>query len=104
MTVRQEEVFGPVLCATRFDDLDLDRIAAEANDTIYGLASYLWTRDISVAHKMARKLKAGLVNINGGIRDSSVPSGGYKQSGWGREHGRAGIEAFTELKSVVVGL
>lgn len=100
----REEIFGPVLCATPFDDEDLNRIAAEANDSPYGLAAYLWTRDLSVAHKMAAKLKAGSVSINGGGFASSVPFGGYKQSGWGRENGREGIEAFTEIKSVSIAL
>ncbi|NUB45019.1 aldehyde dehydrogenase family protein [Fertoebacter nigrum] len=102
MSVRQNEVFGPVLCAEAYDDLEA--ALEEANATLYGLAAYVWTRDLSLAHRIARKLKSGLVNINGAQRDASVPSGGYKQSGWGREHGRPGVEAFTEIKSVVVGL
>ncbi len=104
MAIQTEEVFGPVLTASRFDEEDLDGIARLANDTIYGLAAYVWTRDLGTAHRIARKIKSGLVNVNGGRRDSSVPSGGYKQSGWGREHGLAGVEAFTEVKSVVMGL
>jgi phenylacetaldehyde dehydrogenase len=104
MSVRREEIFGPVLCAMTFDDDDLDRIAAEANDTEYGLSAYVWTQNIGTAHKMARKLKSGFVRINGGGLDNSLPFGGYKQSGWGRENGREGVEIFTEIKSVVVGL
>ena len=104
MSVRREEIFGPVLCAMSFDDDDLERIAAEANDTTYGLSAYVWTRDVGVAHKMARKLKAGFVRINGGALDNALPFGGYRQSGWGRENGSEGIETFTEVKSVVVGL
>jgi phenylacetaldehyde dehydrogenase len=104
MSVRREEIFGPVLCAMTFADDDLDRIAAEANDTEYGLSAYVWTRDIGTAHKMARKLKSGFVRINGGGLDNSLPFGGYKQSGWGRENGREGVEIFTEMKSVIVGL
>jgi phenylacetaldehyde dehydrogenase len=104
MSVRREEIFGPVLCAMSFDDDDLERIAAEANDTTYGLSAYVWTRDVGVAHKMARKLKAGFIRINGGALDNALPFGGYKQSGWGRENGSEGIETFTEVKSVVIGL
>ncbi len=104
MTVRQEEIFGPVLCVMSFDDDDLAAIAAEANDTIYGLSAYIWTQNLSAAHKLAKLIKAGTVNINGGGADAAVPFGGYKQSGWGREHGREGIEIYTELKSVSINL
>ena len=104
MNFRREEIFGPVLCAVPFDNEDLDDIARLANDTIYGLAAYIWTRDLSTAHSIARKIKSGLVNINGGRRDPSTPSGGYKQSGWGLESGASGVEAFTQMKTVVVGL
>jgi phenylacetaldehyde dehydrogenase len=104
MSVRREEIFGPVLCAVSFEEEDLDRIVAEANDTEYGLSAYIWTRDLGTAHRMARKLKAGYVRVNGGGRDPALPFGGYKQSGWGREDGRIGIEAYTELKSILVGL
>ncbi len=104
MTVRQEEIFGPVLCAASFDDESLDEIAAQANDTTYGLSAYIWTQNLGVAHKMAKKIKAGFVRINGGPLENAVPFGGYKQSGWGRENAVEGIESFTETKSVVVGL
>ena len=104
MSVRREEIFGPVLCAMAFADDDLDRIAAEANDSEYGLAAYVWTRDLGVAHKMVRKLKAGAIRVNTGAFDNVLPSGGYKQSGWGREDGREGVEAFTEIKSVLMAL
>jgi phenylacetaldehyde dehydrogenase len=105
MRVVREEIFGPVVCAMPIDDDDLDRIARQANDTDYGLSSNIWTRDISVAHKLARKIKAGMVRINGGQGlDYALPFGGYKQSGWGREHGREGVEAYTEIKSISVAL
>jgi phenylacetaldehyde dehydrogenase len=104
MSVRAEEIFGPVLCAMSFSDDDLDKIAAEANDTEYGLAAQIFTRDLSTAHKMARKIKAGSIRINGGSLDNNVPFGGYKQSGWGRENGREGVEVFTEIKSVTIAL
>jgi phenylacetaldehyde dehydrogenase len=105
MRVVREEIFGPVVCAMPVDDEDLDRIARMANDTEYGLSSTIWTRDISVAHKLARKIKAGTVRINGGSGlDYALPFGGYKQSGWGRENAREGVEAYTEVKSVTVAL
>jgi phenylacetaldehyde dehydrogenase len=105
MKVMREEIFGPVLCAMSFDDAQIDAIAAKANDSDYGLAASIWTRDISAAHKLARRIKAGSIRINtmGGV-DSAMPLGGYKQSGWGRENGREGTEMYTELKSVIVGL
>jgi len=105
MKVVEEEIFGPVLCAMRFGDDDLESIATSANATEYGLSSSIWTRDISTALKMAKKIKAGTVRINGGGGvDPAMPLGGYKQSGWGRENGRSGVEAYTELKSVTIGL
>jgi phenylacetaldehyde dehydrogenase len=104
MDVVREEIFGPVLCAMSYDDADLDRIAREANATSYGLGAVLWTRDLSTAHKMASRLKAGTVRVNGGGLDPALPFGGFKQSGWGRESGREGVEAYTELKSVAIAL
>jgi acyl-CoA reductase-like NAD-dependent aldehyde dehydrogenase len=105
MRVVREEIFGPVLCAMKFTDTDLDAIARMANDTDYGLAASLWTRDISTAHKLAKKIRAGSVRINtAGTVDAAMPLGGYKQSGWGRENGREGTEIYTEVKSVTVGL
>ena len=104
MSVRRSEIFGPVLCAMSFSDISLDQIAAEANDTSYGLAAHVFTSDLSTAHKIASRLRAGSVRINGGSLDNAVPSGGFKQSGWGRENGREGVEAYTETKSVVIAL
>ena len=104
MAVRREEIFGPVLCAMSFSDEDLDRIAAEANDTDYGLGAVIWTQNLSAAHKLARSLKAGSVRVNGGGLDPALPFGGFKQSGWGRENGREGIDAYTEVKSVAIAL
>ena len=105
MKVVREEIFGPVLCAMKFSDTDLDAIARLANDSEYGLAASIWTRDISIAHKLARKIRAGSVRINtAGTVDPAMPLGGYKQSGWGRENGREGTEIYTEVKSVTVGL
>lgn len=104
MPTWREEIFGPVLSAAALTDTSLDAIAREANDTDYGLAAYIWTRDTAQGLALARRIRAGLVNLNGGARDASVPNGGFKQSGWGREHGFAAVEAYTELKSVVVAL
>ena len=105
MKVVREEIFGPVVCAMPIDDNDIERIAKTANDTTYGLAAYIWTRDMSVALKLAKKLQAGTVSINGsaGI-DPAVPFGGFKQSGWGRENGYEGAEHFYETKTVSVAL
>jgi phenylacetaldehyde dehydrogenase len=105
MSVVKEEIFGPVLCAMNFDDDDLERIAAQANDTIYGLAGSIWTRDLGVAHKMARRIRAGRigVNIHGSV-DAALPTGGFKQSGWGREKGHEGLNLYTEVKSVIMSL
>jgi len=104
MSMMRDEVFGPVLGANAFQDAtDFDHIASLANDTAYGLAAKLWTRDLRSAHQLARKLQAGLITINGGGGDGRLPFGGFKQSGIGREGGREGALSFTEMKSVSVG-
>jgi phenylacetaldehyde dehydrogenase len=101
MKVVREEIFGPVVCAMPYNDDDLDRIAKQGNATEYGLAASIWTRDIGIAHKLARKLKAGSVWINvHNFNDVALPFGGYKQSGWGREMGYEAIELYTETKAV----
>ena len=83
----------------------LDEIAREANDTTYGLGAGIWTRDISKAHALAKKLRAGTVWINCyNVFDASLPFGGYKQSGWGREMGHEALEAYTEVKAVTAQL
>ena len=105
MRVVREEIFGPVVCAMPMDDDDLDRIAKVANDTTYGLSAYIWSRDVGVVHKLARRIKAGTIQVNGGVGlDPAVPFGGYKQSGWGRERGRDGIESMTETKAIGLSL
>jgi phenylacetaldehyde dehydrogenase len=105
MKVVQEEIFGPVVCAVPFADEDLDRIVNRANDTIYGLAASVWTQNLSLAHKVARGLRAGTVWVNcHNVFDASLPFGGYKQSGWGREMGEEVLHNYTEVKAVTVAL
>jgi phenylacetaldehyde dehydrogenase len=99
MKVVREEIFGPVVVAEKFSSLD--EIAAQANDTTYGLGAGIWTRDISKAHALAKKLRAGTVWINCyNVFDASLPFGGYKQSGWGREMGHEVLNNYTEVKAV----
>src|SRR3954471_15614042 len=99
MKVVQEEIFGPVVTAIPFKDADA--IVPIANDNIYGLAAGIWTKDISKAHRIAEKLRAGTVWINCyNIFDAAMPFGGYKQSGWGREMGKDSLELYTEVKAV----
>jgi phenylacetaldehyde dehydrogenase len=102
-SIVQEEIFGPVVAAMPFDAEA--GVAAAANDSIYGLAAGIWTRDISKAHRTARQIKAGSVWVNqyNGF-DTAMPFGGYKQSGWGRELGAAGLDAYTITKSVNIAL
>jgi phenylacetaldehyde dehydrogenase len=99
MRVVREEIFGPVVVAEPFSDLD--EIAKVANDSIYGLGAGIWTKDISKAHALAKKLRAGSVYVNCyNVFDAALPFGGYKQSGWGREMGHEVLENYTEVKAV----
>ena len=103
MTIAREEIFGPVLAAIEF--ADLDEAIARANDTQYGLAAAVWTRDVKKAHYVARKLQAGTVWINTyNVYDTAVPFGGYKASGFGREMSAHALEHYTQVKSVWVDL
>jgi len=103
MSIVREEIFGPVLVAQRFDTLD--EVAKAANDTTYGLAASIWTKDVSAMHRLAAKIKAGTVWGNcHAVIDPALPFGGFKQSGIGREQGREGIEAYTEVKTVIIQL
>ncbi len=103
MTIAREEIFGPVLATIEFSDLD--EAIARANDSQYGLAAAVWTRDIKKAHYVARKLQAGTVWVNTyNVYDTAAPFGGYKQSGFGREMSMHALEHYTQVKSVWIDL
>src|SRR5467141_415592 len=103
MRVVQEEIFGPVVAAIPFDDPE--ELTQRANDSVYGLADGIWTKDISKAHRVASALRAGTVWINCyNIFDAALPFGGYKQSGWGREMGKDVLALYTQTKSVCARL
>ena len=103
MTIAREEIFGPVVVALPFEDVE--EVAARANSSIYGLAAGVWTSDVKKAHKMAAALKAGVIWVNTYNQfDAAAPFGGYKQSGYGREMGHAVLDAYTQTKTVWVSL
>ena len=103
MSIVREEIFGPVVVADPFDDPE--EIIARGNDSTYGLAAGIWTRDIAKAHRTAARLRAGTVWVNCyNIFDAALPFGGYKQSGWGREMGHEVLDLYTETKAVCLGL
>jgi aldehyde dehydrogenase (NAD+) len=103
MRIAREEIFGPVLSVLKFSDLD--EIAKRANNSNFGLAAAVWTRDIGKAHTLASKIRAGTVWINCyDVFDAAAPFGGFKESGIGRELGEAGLAAYTELKTVTVSM
>lgn len=102
-SVYRDEIFGPVAVAVPFNKEQ--GVRAAANDTPYGLASSIWTRDVSVVHEVARQIKAGTVWVNcHNVFDSAMPFGGYKQSGWGRELGEGAIDEYTQHKGVTIAL
>jgi betaine-aldehyde dehydrogenase len=100
MTIAREEIFGPVLSILPYEDED--EAVAIANDTVYGLAGGVWSGDPARAQRVARRMRTGQVDINGGKFNPLAPFGGYKQSGHGRELGRLGMEEFLEVKSLQV--
>jgi len=105
MKVVQEEIFGPVVCAVPFADKDVEAIIKRANDTVFGLAASVWTQNLSMAHKVARGIRAGTVWVNcHNVFDASLPFGGYKQSGWGREMGEEVLNNYLETKAVTIAL
>jgi phenylacetaldehyde dehydrogenase len=102
-TLVREEIFGPVISAMPFSDLD--DLARQANDSEYGLAAGVWTRDVSKVHKMARRLQAGTIYVNCyHVYAAELPFGGYKQSGWGREMGADVLNSYTETKTTIIAL
>lgn len=103
MRIAREEIFGPFLSVLKFSDVD--EVAARANNSNFGLAAAVWTRDIGKAHRFAEKVRAGTVWVNCyDVFDAAAPFGGFKESGLGRELGEAGLEAYTENKTVTVSL
>jgi aldehyde dehydrogenase (NAD+) len=98
MTIAREEIFGPVLSILGYKDED--EAVRTANDTPYGLAGYVSSGDVERARRVARRIRAGNVNINGAGNERAAPFGGYKQSGNGREWGRFGVEEYLEVKAV----
>jgi phenylacetaldehyde dehydrogenase len=101
--IMQEEIFGPVVVATPFEDID--EVAAMANNSQYGLAASIWSNDLKRVHKLVPRIQAGTVWVNcHGVLDNSLPFGGYKQSGIGRESGRAVLDLYTETKTVLMML
>ncbi|WP_449276989.1 aldehyde dehydrogenase family protein [Leucobacter sp. GX24907] len=101
----KEEIFGPVLVAQRLDDTAFEEIVRQANDSEFGLAASIFTRDLGMAARLARRIKAGTVWINTHhVHDSAAPFGGFKQSGYGRELGEAALHAYTELKTIKIAL
>ncbi len=103
MKIVREEIFGPVLVASPYDDIE--DVIAQANDTPYGLGASIWSRDVSMVHRLAPRIRAGTVWVNcHNVIDAALPFGGFKESGWGRENGIDAVKAFTETQTVVLSL
>jgi acyl-CoA reductase-like NAD-dependent aldehyde dehydrogenase len=101
MRVAQEEIFGPVTAVIPYDGID--EAVAIANDSPFGLACSVYSRDLGLAHTVARRIRAGSVAINMAGVSLTQPFGGYKQSGWGKECGLEGISEFLQIKQIVKG-
>ena len=99
MVIAREEIFGPVLCLIPFGDDD--EAVAIANDSDFGLSGYVYSADVERARRMARRLRTGMVHINGAATDMAAPFGGYKRSGNGREWGRFGLDEYLEVKAIM---
>lgn len=105
MSIARDEIFGPVMAVQRLKTDDLDEIARLANDTPFGLSGSVWTTSLSSAHRLAARIRSGHVSINThGAVGTNIPFGGYGQSGWGREFGKEGIDAYLETKAVTAKL
>ncbi|SKC99405.1 aldehyde dehydrogenase (acceptor) [Burkholderia sp. CF099] len=103
MKIAQEEIFGPVAFAVPYDEID--EVVQQANDTPYGLAASIWSQNLQQVHLLIPRIQAGMVWVNtNNMLDAALPLGGYKQSGYGRDLGRAAIESYTEVKSVCIAL
>ena len=103
LELSREEIFGPVLTVLEYEDID--DLVTRANDSVYGLGAGVWTADVKTGIRIAHRLKAGTVWVNGwGMLEASMPWGGYKQSGIGREMGSYALQHYTEVKSVWVNL
>jgi phenylacetaldehyde dehydrogenase len=103
MQVVREEVFGPVLAAMPFDDVE--DVIRQSNDSPFGLTASVWSNNLSAVHRIVPRLKAGTVWVNThNMLDANLPFGGYKQSGFGRDLGRAAVESYTEIKSVCMSV
>ena len=101
MTIAREEIFGPVLCIIPYSSVD--EAVEIANDSIYGLSGYVWGGTTEEAMAVARRMRTGMVHLNGAPADPKAPFGGYKQSGNGREWGQWGLEEYLEIKSIPGG-
>jgi aldehyde dehydrogenase (NAD+) len=103
MDIAQKEIFGPVMSVLKFKDMD--ELITRANNTIFGLAAAVWTRDIGKAHRFAAEVRAGTVWVNCyDVFDAAAPFGGFKMSGQGRELGEEGLKPYLENKTITIAM